>query len=122
MLKIGEVIQTLKGLVETKIEMVKRDIQEEIFGILSRVILIVLMGGSLLLFLLFMSLSLAFYLSQYFGTPFMGFFLVGILYLVIMLILYVTKESDSIQNKMQLTLSNFILKSKLKKLKDENEK
>lgn len=122
MLKIGEVIQTLKGLVETKVEMVKRDIQDEIFGILSRIIMLLLMGGSLLLFLLFMSLSLAFYLSQYFASPYMGFLLVGILYFVILLILFISRETETIQDKLQTTLRNFILKAKLFKKELEDEK
>lgn len=112
MLKIGDIVQTVKGLVETKVDLIKRDIQEEIFGIFSRVIFLVLMGGSLLLVLLFMSLSLAFYLSQYFKAPYMGFFLVGVLYLLILLILYLIRENKSTQDKIQSILKGFMLKAK----------
>jgi len=119
MLKIGDIVQTVKGLVETKIDLIKRDIQEEVFGFFTKIILLVLMGGSLLLVLLFMSLSLAFYLSQYFEAPYMGFFLVGVLYLVVLLILYLIRENKKTQDKIQLTLKGFLLKAKM--LKKEND-
>ena len=95
MLKIGEIIQTVKGIVETKIDMVKLDIQDQISGILTRLIFLVMMGGSLLLVLLFFSLSLAFFLSQYFESPHMGFFLVGLLYLLVLLVLYLLRAKRS---------------------------
>lgn len=118
MLKIGDFVQTFKSLVETKVELIKRDIQDQFFNVLTRLILLVLMGGCLLLVLLFMSLSLAFYLSQYFESPFMGFFLVGLIYLLILLILYITKESLKTQDHIQLTLRKFILKTKIFKKND----
>ncbi len=118
MLKIAEIVQTLKGIIETKLNMVKRDIQEEFVGILARVIFLILMGGSLFLVLLFMSLSLAFYISQYFEAPYMGFFMVGLLYLLILLILILSRDSSTAQSKIQGALRVFIFKKSFFK-KDE---
>ena len=40
MLKIGEIIQTIKGLIEARIGLVKQEIQDEFVGILSRLLLL----------------------------------------------------------------------------------
>lgn len=121
MLKIGEIIQTVKGIVETKIDMVKLDIQDQFTGILSRMVLLILMGGSLLLVLLFFSLSLAFFLSQYFESPHMGFLIVGLLYLVLLLFLFLARDHDPTQEKMQKGLKGFLFRSKLFKKRHEDE-
>ncbi|MDR7131571.1 putative membrane protein YqjE [Algoriphagus sp. 4150] len=113
MLRIGEIIQTIKGIVETKVDLVKLEIQEQVAGILTRIIFLVLMGGSLLLVLLFFSLSLAFYLSQRFESPHMGFLLVGLIYLIILLILFLLRDNDPTEEKMQKGLKGFIFRVRM---------
>ncbi|MFC5626655.1 phage holin family protein [Algoriphagus winogradskyi] len=120
MLKIGEIVQTVKGIVETKIDMVKLDIQDQFASVLSRMIFLILMGGSLLLVLLFLSLSLAFFLSQYFESPHMGFLLVGLLYLLVLLILFLARDHDPTQEKIQKGMKSFVFRTRLfKKLKGD---
>lgn len=121
MLRIGEIIQTIKGIVETKVDIVKLEIQDQISGILSRLLILILMGGSLLLVLLFLSLSLAFYLSQYFESPHMGFLLVGLLYLLVLLLLFLARDHDSTQDKMQKGLKSFIFRVRIFKKRQDNE-
>lgn len=121
MLKIGEIVQTVKGIVETKLNLVKLEIQDQISGIISRLVILILMGGSLLLFLFFLSLSLAVFLSQYFESPYMGFLLVGLLYLLILVILYLIKDNNSTQDKMQRGLNEFIFRARIFRKRQENE-
>ncbi|WPR74819.1 phage holin family protein [Algoriphagus sp. NG3] len=121
MLKIGEIIQTLKGIVETKIDMVKLEVQDQVSGILTRLIFLILMGGSLLLVLLFFSLSLAFYLSQHFESPHMGFLLVGLMYLLLLVVLYLLRDNDSTEEKMQKGLKGFIFRVRMFKKRQEEE-
>ena len=45
MLNFAEILQTIKSLVETKIELIKSDIQDQLVGMLSRLILLVLIGS-----------------------------------------------------------------------------
>jgi len=45
MLNFAEILQTIKSLVETKIELIKTDIQDQLVGMLSRLILLVLIGS-----------------------------------------------------------------------------
>ncbi|REG86423.1 phage holin family protein [Algoriphagus antarcticus] len=121
MLRLGDIIQTIKGIVETKIAMVKLEIQDQISGILSRLIVLVMMAMSLLMLLLFLSFSLSFYLSQYFESPHMGFLIVGLLYLLILVILYLIRDNDSTQEKMQNGLKGFIFRARILKNRRENE-
>ena len=121
MLRLGEIVQTVRGIVETKIDLVKLEIQEQVSGILSRLLILILMGGSLLLFLFFLSLSLAVFLSQYFESPYMGFLLVGLLYLLILVILYLVRDNDSTQEKMQKGLKGFIFRARIFRKRQENE-
>ena len=63
MLNLGEIVQTIKSIVETRIQLIKSEIQDEFVGILSRLILLMIMGALTLLVFLFLSLSLAFAIS-----------------------------------------------------------
>jgi len=120
MLKVTEIVQTVKSLVETRINIVKQEVQDEFLGIVSRTILLIVIGGLTLLVLLFFSLSLAFYLSTYFESPFLGFLIVGLLYLVLLLALYMGRYSIGIQEKVQGGLKDFIF-SKIKKREEKED-
>lgn len=119
MLKIGEIVQTLKGLVETKIELVKHEIQDEFLGYVSRIILLTVIGAMTLLVLLFFSLSIAFYLSSFTSSPFMGFFLVGLFYLLVLLGLFLTRYSQNTQRRIHKVMRNFIFNNKRSVDEDE---
>lgn len=119
MLKIGEIIETVKGIVETKVELVKYEIQEEVIGIIFRIMLLTLISSVGLLVLLFFSFSLAFFLSQYTKSPYMGFLLVGGLYLILMGVLYYTRYSQTMQRAVESGLRNFIFKSRNRKKENE---
>lgn len=119
MLKIGEIIDTVKGIVETKVELVKYEIQEEFIGIVFRMLLLVFMGAVGLLVLLFFSFSLAFFLSQYTKSPYMGFLLVGGLYLILLGALYYTRYSVRLQRGVEVGLRSFIFNRRTRKKNDE---
>lgn len=119
MLKVSEIVQTVKSLIETRINLVKEEVQEEFLGILSRTILLIVLGGLTMLVLLFFSFSLAFYLATYFESPFMGFLIVGLIYLALVLAIYVGRYSPTIQVKVQGRLKNFIFNRIKAKKQDE---
>ncbi|MBN7810048.1 phage holin family protein [Algoriphagus sp. H41] len=121
MLKIGEIVQTVKGIIEARIGIVKQEIQDEFVGILSRLILLVVIGSMLMLVFLFLSLSLAFFLSQVTKSPYMGFLIVALLYFLVVLAMIVTRDSLRTQQRVERMLKNFIFKVKLKREQEENE-
>ena len=119
MVNFTEIIQTIKSLVETRIELVKSDIQDQLVGILSRLILLVLIGSILLVSGLFLSLSLAFYISQVTQSPYLGFLVVALCYLVVVVFLYFTKDSQGFQQQFNAFLKKFIFNSPSRKNSNE---
>lgn len=115
MLKIGEIVQTVKGIVETRISIVKREIQEEFVSILSRLVLLFVVGSFMILALIFLSLSLAFYLSQVTQSPYLGFLIVALVYLLAVIGLYLTRDSFRLQKKAGNILDDFVFKSRKRK-------
>jgi hypothetical protein len=111
MLNFAEILQTIKSLVETKIELIKSDIQDQLVGMLSRLILLVLIGSILLVAGLFLSLSLAFYISQVTQSPYFGFLVVALGYLIVVVFLYLTRDSQGFQQQVNSSLKNFIFNS-----------
>lgn len=118
MLKIGEIVQTVKGIIEARIGLIRQEIQDEFVGILSRLILLVIIGSMLLLVFLFLSLSLAFFLSQVTKSPYLGFLIVALMYFLSVLVLFISRDSLKIQEKLQAVLKDFIFQIK-KKEEDE---
>lgn len=112
MLKIGEIVQTVKGIVEARIGIIKEEIQEQFVGILSRLILLIAIGSMLLLVFLFLSLSLAFFLSQITKSPYLGFLIVALIYFLIVLVMIMSRDSLSFQKKVEIALKDFIFKIK----------
>jgi hypothetical protein len=108
MINISEISQTIKKLVESRINLIKQDIQEQILTLTSRIFLLVVIGGLMLLVLLFLSLALALFLSSYLESPFSGFLIVGLLFLLIILILYRARDSKSFKINIQNGLNRFI--------------
>ncbi len=119
MFKLGEIVGTVKGIVETKLELLKNDIQEEFIGIIFRFLLLIFMISLGLLVILFFSFSLAFFLSQYTNSPYMGFLLVGALYLVLFGIVYYVRYSERVQRGSEIALRRFVFNKRNKKKKDE---
>lgn len=107
MINVGEIIKTLRGIVEARIGLIKEEIQEEFLGFLSRLILLVIIGSLLLLVFLFLSLSLAFFLSQVTQSPYLGFLIVALIYLLVVLVLYLSRDSLRLRQRTEDTLKNF---------------
>lgn len=118
MLNLGEIVQTIRSIIETRIGIIKSEIQDEFVGILSRIILLIIMGSMILLVFLFLSLSLAFFISQETQSPYLGFLIVALLYFLAVLILFLTRHSHSVQDQINSSLKGFIFREKIRK---ENE-
>lgn len=121
MLKINEIVQTVKSIVETRIGLVKQEIQDEFVGILSRLILLTVIGSMLMLVFLFLSLSIAFFLSQLTKSPYLGFLIVALVYFLIVLLMILTRDSFQLQKKTEGYLKNFIFRMKKKQEEKDDE-
>ena len=90
--KIEELTKSLKVYVQTNIELIKLEATERtsVFG--SSLISILLVGFSLFLFVLFISISAGFFLANYFNDNYTGFLLVTIFYFLLTLILIMGRK------------------------------
>ncbi len=106
-----EFFEKIKDYIQTRVELTKLTIIESIvLGVGSLVA-----GGVLLIlgliFLLFISLALGFYLSAVIGNTYAGFFIVSGFYLLLMIIVYLMKE-NYIVNPLVNTFIKKIFKDK----------
>ena len=102
MLNVSEIIQTIKQLIEVRVQLIKSEIQDQFSDIFSRIFILVLMGLASLMILLFASLSLAFYLGEILYSPFKGFLYVAVIYLLLFVLLFLIRESRGLLNSFKI--------------------
>lgn len=115
MLNFAEIVQTIKAIVESRIALIKSDIEEQLWGVLSRLILLVLITSFFIFGALFFSLSAAFFISQVTQNPPLGFFVMGLVYFMVVVLLYLTKDANGLQQRIYVSLKRFIFKSSSEK-------
>jgi ABC-type multidrug transport system fused ATPase/permease subunit len=108
MFNISEIIQTVKQLVDVRVQIIKEETTEQIAGVMARIFLLLLMGTVSIMVMLFVSLSLAFYLSEVMYSTYKGFLYVGLLYLLVFILMYFLKDANGIANSFQRFLKIFV--------------
>ena len=92
-LRLDSLIQNITGFVETRIELMKIEIREDVAKAVARGLML---GAFFLvgfLFLIFFSLGLANFLNTFFERPFMGYWIVTGGYAATFLILLASRKS-----------------------------
>lgn len=120
MSNISEIVNTIKNLIDVRLEMIQEGIRTRITSFIARIAILLLMGIFALFLLLFASFSLAFYLSEISRSPFLGFLYVAGIYLVILIILYFVRNSLQLQANLRSSLTRFVFLGEQKK-KEEHE-
>jgi RsiW-degrading membrane proteinase PrsW (M82 family) len=118
MLNVSEIIQTIKQLIEVRIQLVKDEVNDQISNFLTRIFLLVVMGTVSVMVLFFASFSLAFYLSALVQSTSQGFLYVALIYLLLLVVLYFIKDSLSVGNGFKEVINAFLFSAK-KRIKDE---
>ena len=100
-LKLDGFIDSLMGYVETRVELLKIEIKEDLAKSMAKVALILVLAFSFTVFVLFMSVSLAFWIAQSVGTV-GGFAAVGGFYFTLAIILVLLRKplSHSLEKKL----------------------
>ena len=88
-----KLIKTLSGYIETKIELLKLDVQDTLNSILGKLIILAIILILALLGLIFISFGVAVTLNNYLDSRFWGFILVGTVYLALGAILVYTQRT-----------------------------
>jgi uncharacterized membrane protein YqjE len=90
--KLENLVHNLTGYVETRFELLKYEVREELAKSAAKIILMVFIGFLVTLFVVFASLAAAYVLSEYYGRL-TGFLIVSIFYLFLAIVLFVSRES-----------------------------
>ena len=89
--KLDGITNNLVGYVETRMELLKLELREDLARGLARVIVFILMAFVATLFIFFISMALAYKLGEYMGA-FGGFAVVAGIYLVAAIVFYTGRE------------------------------
>ncbi|HLT81438.1 MAG TPA: phage holin family protein [Cyclobacteriaceae bacterium] len=99
LLKLENLFESVSGYVESKLELFKMEIREEVAGIVARILVVLLIGLCFLLFLILASIGLAYYLGTLVGMT-GGIMIVAGFYLLVFALMIGFREqvSESINN------------------------
>lgn len=109
--KLDALTDSLKEYANTNYELIKLEVIDHSTDIISGIISALVVGVTLVLFLLFGSIYVAFYLSDLLEINYIGFAIVGGFYLLVALIFHFNKKS-LIENRV---CNNFIKRKMAKK-------
>lgn len=88
---LDKLLETFTGFLETKIELMKLDAKEELTLLISKALVFMAVAIFTLLALLFLSLGAATILNSYFENDYLGFLILGVIYLGLAGIIYVKR-------------------------------
>ena len=105
--KLDGLVDNLTGYVETRIELLKYEIKEDMAKTISKLAIVLVIALLFTFFLLFASVSIAFKIGEAWGT-FAGFGIVAGFYLVLFLIIMVFRDaiSKNIESKIKEHITN----------------
>ncbi|HTH58352.1 MAG TPA: phage holin family protein [Cyclobacteriaceae bacterium] len=92
-LRLDNLVSNLTGYVETRVELLKVEVREEVVKVVSHGLMISVCVLLTLLFLIFLSVGLANYISEQYGTSFTGYWFVAGAYALICLIIILFRKN-----------------------------
>lgn len=92
--RLEKLAESLTGYLESKVELIKYNVKEDVAEGLSKFIVLVILILLTNMLLLFLSLAIAFHLSEQYGS-FIGFALMGSFYLLMLILLILFREPVS---------------------------
>lgn len=91
-LHLDEIVKNLSGYVEARVALMKLEIRDEVGGILSRGLMVMLIFMIGFLFVLFLFIGLAELLNVAFESRFLGYLLMALFFGVILAVLLLTRK------------------------------
>lgn len=117
MMNLSEILETVKKLIELRIKIAFNKISNDISTIVTRVVVLIMMVLAGMFVMLFGSISLAFYFGELLDSIYLGFLCVGGIYLFLLLILYLIRNTLSFQARLKSGLTKYIFLIKAKPVK-----
>jgi uncharacterized membrane protein YqjE len=100
--KLEGIAENLTNYVETRLELFKLEIRTDFAKAIAKALALFFLGLLAFLFLLFVSLGVAYLINELFRSSYIGFFSVGMLYGLLFLLLYTNRKSFSTTLETQL--------------------
>lgn len=95
MLGVDTLVRTFTDYVEARVELIKKEIRDEIAAQVSKIIVMIFLMLIGLLTIAFLSIAAGFLLSEWLGSTTYGFLCIGGMYLMISIILWLGREGAS---------------------------
>jgi hypothetical protein len=106
-LKLEGLMETVSDYVETKFALLKLEIKEEVIELLSKVLVGLLLFGTMVFALLLLSFAAAYAIGLKLGTS-IGFIIVAGFYWLLMILFFVFRKE--ISNKLEIKLNDIAKK------------
>lgn len=101
-LKLEGLINNLTGYLETRVELLKIEVKEEVAKLLSKTVIGLLLAFVLFFFLILLSFALSYYLGLYVGVV-GGFLIVSSFYLLVGILVFIFRHDITTIIEKQLT-------------------
>jgi hypothetical protein len=85
--KLDGLLESLKGYIDARLQLLKLDLEEKASGIIASLFFVVLLAFCSIMMLIFLSLALGNYLNSLFGNSYLGFAALGLFYLILVIVL-----------------------------------
>ncbi|MEN8248614.1 MAG: phage holin family protein [Bacteroidota bacterium] len=100
-LRLDAIIDNLTGLIETRIELAKIEMKEEVAKIGARIIAGVVLAFLLVMIIIFLSISAATWINSLMESTYMGYVIVTGFYLVVFILIIILKAHVWLQQKIE---------------------
>jgi uncharacterized membrane protein YqjE len=92
-LKLESLVENLSGYVESRVELVKLEIREDVARLLSKSIVYAALMLFAFLFLIFFSIGLAQYINTFFEASFAGYWIIALIYAITFFVFLLFRKS-----------------------------
>lgn len=93
LIDFDKLLDSLTGYVETKVELIKLDIESEVHKIIAKAVIMILIAVPISLAVILLSVGASFLLNHLFDSEYLGFGIISLLYLIFALVVYSRRES-----------------------------
>jgi hypothetical protein len=90
--KLESLVENLSGYVESKVELVKLEIREDVSRLLAKSIVYAALMLFGFLFLIFFSIGLAQYINTFFEVPYAGSWIIALIYAITFFVLLLFRK------------------------------
>jgi hypothetical protein len=111
-LNIESIIDNLTGLVEKKVELFVIEIKEDAAKAGARIVVIGILSLSLFMAVLFISIGISFVIGKLLDNEMLGFFMMGLFYLVLLLLFFFLKDFLNLNKKLEKFILEILNKDK----------